>query len=59
MKFSPYFKRLEDLEIKFQPWQDNDDDGFLSACGALPGEGYQDALRRQARDAWADYPRLP
>jgi hypothetical protein len=55
MKFSPYFKRLEVLEVKFQPWQDSDEDGFLSACGALPGEGYQEALRRTAHDDWSNY----
>ncbi len=54
-RFGPYIKRLETLEVQFQPWQDNDEDGFLSACGALPGEGYQDALRRTAQEDWQDY----
>jgi hypothetical protein len=55
MKFSPYFKRLSELEVKFQPWVDNDDDGFLSAIPALPGETAEDALRRTAAADWSDY----
>ncbi len=36
-------------------WVDNDDDNFLTAVGALPGETAMDALRRQAPAAWRDY----
>lgn len=47
-------KRLEVLKTQHEPWKDNDDDGFLSAVGALPGETALDALRRQARQDWSD-----
>jgi len=47
-------KRLDRLTPKpVRP--DNDDDGFLTAVGALPGESAMDALERQAAVVWADY----
>jgi hypothetical protein len=46
-------RRLERLEPE-PPWIDTDEDGFLSAVGALPGESFLDALERQAATIWAD-----
>lgn len=54
-RLSPYFKRLKDLEIKHASWVDDDSDGFLTACGAMPGETAADALRRTAAFDWQDY----
>lgn len=31
-----------------------DDDGFLTAVGALPGENVMEALGRQAATIWSD-----
>lgn len=56
MRYDPLMKRLKKLEPE-PPWIDNDDDGFLSAVGALPGETSLDALRRQAPADWASCPR--
>jgi hypothetical protein len=54
-RFRPYLKRLASLEELFAPWQDNDDDGFLSAIPAMPGETAADALRRCAPDDWSGW----
>ncbi len=45
MRYGPLMKRLDRLTPKpVRP--DNDDDGFLTAVGALPGESAMDALER-------------
>ena len=54
-RFRPYLKRLASLEEILAPWQDNDDDGFLSAIPAMPGETAADALRRTAAADWRNY----
>ena len=54
MRIEALKRRL--AKFKANPlWVDDDCDGFLSACGALPGETSQDALRRQAKEDWAGY----
>lgn len=55
MRIDNLKKRLKILEEKHAPWIDNDDDGMLTAVGALPGENYLDALRRQAPIVWQGY----
>ena len=52
------FESLRNRIARLQPepeWQDNDEDGFLSALGCLPGETAEAALRRQAPIVWADH----
>jgi hypothetical protein len=53
MRYISLMRRLERLEPE-PPWIDTDEDGFLSAVGALPGESFLDALERQAATIWAD-----
>jgi len=54
VRYGPLMKRLDRLTPKpVRP--DNDDDGFLTAVGALPGESAMEALERQAAMVWADY----
>lgn len=48
-------RRLAALEERLEIWQDNDDDGFLSAIPALPGETAIDALRRTAAEDWGGF----
>lgn len=55
VRYTSLMRRLERLEPE-RPWIDSDEDGFLSAVGALPGESFLDALERQAATIWADYP---
>jgi hypothetical protein len=54
MKYSSLMRRIERLEPP-PPWVDNDEDGFLTAVGALPGESAFEALERQAAEIWKDY----
>jgi len=54
MRYTSLMRRLERLEPE-PLWIDNDEDGFLSAVGALPGESFLDALERQAATIWADW----
>jgi len=48
-------RRLKELEMRDLPWVDNDDDNFLTAVGALPGESAHDALNRWAGRDWEEY----
>jgi len=54
MRYGSLLRRLDRLEPE-PPWVDNDEDGFLSAVGALPGESWFEALERQAAEVWKDY----
>jgi len=54
VRYTSLMRRLERLEPE-PPWIDNDEDGFLSAVGALPGESAMDALKRQAATIWANW----
>ena len=54
MRYSSLLRRLDRLEPE-PPWIDNDEDGFLSAVGALPGESWFEALERKAAEIWKDY----
>ena len=47
-------KRIAKLQPESE-WVDSDSDGFLGACGALPGETAADALRRTAAADWGNY----
>jgi len=54
MRYGYLLRRLDRLEPD-PPWVDNDEDRFLSAVGALPGESAFEALERQAAEIWKDY----
>lgn len=54
MRYGYLLRRLDRLEPD-PPWVDNDEDGFLSAVGALPGESAFEALERKAAEVWRDY----
>lgn len=53
MRYRSLMKRLDRLTPTSER-PNKDDDGFLTAVGALPGENVMEALGRQAATIWSD-----